>query len=139
MPDIFVPRDTSYYSPYLTQVVNNGLIYQFAFKYTDNNREKLSKFASAKALLKYLKGDNILDQFISFASSKGIKARPIYINTSKREILNSIYANITRNMLGDEAFYPIVLMNDETFLKAIEILKEDKGFPIIENERETEN
>ncbi|MBQ7819734.1 MAG: S41 family peptidase [Bacteroidales bacterium] len=139
MPDIFVPRDTSYYSPYLTQVVNNGLIYQFAFKYTDNNREKLSKFASAKALLKYLKGDNILDQFISFASSKGIKARPIYINTSKREILNSIYANITRNMLGDEAFYPIVLMNDETFIKAIEILKDDKGFPIIENEREAEN
>ncbi len=139
MPDIFVPRDTSYYSPYLTQVVNNGLIYQFAFKYTDNNREKLLKFSSAKSLLKYLKGDNILDQFVSFASSKGIKARPIYINTSKREILNSIYANITRNILGDEAFYPIVLMNDETFLKAIEILKEDKGFPIIENERETEN
>lgn len=139
MPDIFVPRDTSYYSPYLTQVVNNGLIYQFAFKYTDNNREKLSKFTSAKSLLKYLKGDNILDQFISFASSKGIKARPIYINTSKREILNSIYANINRNMLGDEAFYPIVLMNDETFLKAMDILKEDKGFPIIANERETEN
>lgn len=139
MPDIFVPRDTSYYSPYLTQVVNNGVIYQFAFKYTDNNREKLSKFTSAKSLLKYLKGDNILDQFISFASSKGIKARPIYVNTSKREILNSIYANITRNMLGDEAFYPIVLMNDETFLKAMDILKEDKGFPIIANERETEN
>lgn len=139
MPDIFVPRDTSYYSPYLTQVVNNGLIYQFAFKYTDNNREKLLKFSSAKSLLKYLKGDNILDQFVSFASSKGVKARPIYINTSKKEILNSIYANITRNILGDEAFYPIVLMNDETFLKAIEILKEEKGFPIIENERETEN
>ena len=54
MPDVFVPRDTSYYSPYLTQVVNNGIIYQFAFKYSDENREALSKFNSTKSLLVYV-------------------------------------------------------------------------------------
>lgn len=133
MPDIFVPRDTSYYSPYLTQVVNNGLIYQFAFKYTDENRELFKRFTSANALLKYLKGDNLLNRFVAFASEKGVKPRPVYINISRKEILNSLYANITRNILGDEAFYPIVLHNDETFLKAIEILNEDKGFPNIES------
>lgn len=130
MPDIFVPRDTSYYSPYLTQILNEGMIYQFAFKYSDENRETLSDFKSAKSLLSYLKDDNILDKFVSFAASKGIKARPVYINISRKEILNGLYANITRNILGDEAFYPIVLMNDETFIKAVEILKADKGFPL---------
>ena len=130
MPDIFVPRDTSAYSPYLTQIVNNGIIYQFAFKYSDENRELLSKFKSAKSLVLYLKKNNILDEFVEFAASKGIKARPVYINISRKEILNSLYANITRNILGDKAFYPIALMNDETFLKAIEILNENKGFPL---------
>jgi len=134
MPDIFVPRDTSFYSPYLTQVVNNGIIYQFAFKYSDENREKLSKFKSAKSLLVYLKGEDILSQFVAFAASKDIKARPVYINISRKEILNNLYANIARNILGDEAFYPIVLMNDETFRKAVDILNEDKGFPIREEE-----
>ena len=134
MPDVFVPRDTSAYSPYLTQVVNNGIIYQFAFKYSDENREFLSKFKSAKSLVVYLKKQNILDDFIQFATSKGIKARPVYINVSRKEILNSLYANITRNILGDKAFYPIALMNDETFLKAVEILNENKGFPLSENE-----
>ncbi|MBR5324679.1 MAG: S41 family peptidase [Muribaculaceae bacterium] len=134
MPDIFVPRDTSAYSPYLTQVVNNGIIYQFAFKYSDEHRELLSKFKSAKSLVVYLKKENILDEFIEFATSKGIKARPVYINVSRKEILNSLYANITRNILGDKAFYPIALMNDETFLKAVEILNENKGFPLGENE-----
>lgn len=134
MPDIFVPRDTSFYSPYLTQVVNNGIIYQFAFKYSDENREKLSKFKSAKSLLVYLKGEDILSQFVAFATSKDIKARPVYINISRKEILNNLYANIARNILGDEAFYPIVLMNDETFRKAVDILNEDKGFPIREEE-----
>ena len=133
MPDIFVPRDTSSYSPYLTQIVNNGIIYQFAFKYSDEHRELLSKFKSAKSLVVYLKKNNILDEFISFAASKGIKARPVYITVSRKEILNSLYANITRNILGDKAFYPIALMNDETFLKAVEILNENKGFPLNEN------
>ncbi len=130
MPDIFVPRDTSFYSPYLTQVVNNGIIYQFAFKYSDENREKLSKFKSAKSLLVYLKGEDILSQFVTFAASKDIKARPVYINISRKEILNNLYANIARNILGDEAFYPIVLMNDETFRKAVDILNGNiKGWP----------
>ena len=134
MPDVFVPRDTSYYSPYLTQVVNNGIIYQFAFKYSDENREALSKFKSTKSLLVYLKGENILDKFVEFAKEKGVKARPVYINTSRKEILNNVYANIARNIMGDQAFYPIVLMNDETFLKAVEILNENKGFPLNQTE-----
>lgn len=134
MPDVFVPRDTSYYSPYLTQVVNNGIIYQFAFKYSDENREALSKFNSTKSLLVYLKGDKILDKFVEFAKEKGIKARPIYINTSRKEILNNVYANIARNIMGDEAFYPIILMNDETFLKAVEVLNDNKGFPLNQTE-----
>jgi carboxyl-terminal processing protease len=134
MPDVFVPRDTSYYSPYLTQVVNNGITYQFAFKYTDENREALSKFKSAKSLLVYLKGENILDKFVEFAKEKGVKARPVYINTSRKEILNNVYANIARNIMGDQAFYPIILMNDETFLKAVEVLNENKGFPLNQTE-----
>lgn len=134
MPDVFVPRDTSYYSPYLTQVVNNGIIYQFAFKYTDENREALSKFKSPKSLLVYLKGENILDKFVEFAKEKGVKARPVYINTSRKEILNNVYANIARNIMGDQAFYPIILMNDETFLKAVEVLNENKGFPLNQTE-----
>ena len=134
MPDVFVPRDTSYYSPYLTQVVNNGIIYQFAFKYSDENREALSKFKSAKSLLVYLKGENILDKFVEFAKEKGVKTRPVYINTSRKEILNNVYANIARNIMGDQAFYPIVLMNDETFLKAVEVLNENKGFPLNQTE-----
>lgn len=134
MPDVFVPRDTSYYSPYLTQVVNNGIIYQFAFKYSDENREALSKFNSTKSLLVYLKGDKILDKFVEFAKEKGIKARPIYVNTSRKEILNNVYANIARNIMGDEAFYPIILMNDETFLKAVEVLNDNKGFPLNQTE-----
>ncbi|MHB9056958.1 MAG: S41 family peptidase, partial [Paludibacteraceae bacterium] len=44
MPDIFVPRDTSKYSPYLTKVANYGYTYQFAFQYTDRNRATLKKF-----------------------------------------------------------------------------------------------
>ena len=32
-------RDTSEYTVYLNKVVNYGYIYQFAFQYTDKNRQ----------------------------------------------------------------------------------------------------
>lgn len=37
MPDIFVPRDTTGITPYLNEVVNKGLLYQYAFQYSDEN------------------------------------------------------------------------------------------------------
>lgn len=134
MPDIFVPRDTLGYSPYLTKVINDGLLYQFAFKYADENRETLSKFKDANSILKHLKSKPILTEFISFASKKGITPRPVYINISKGVINNTLYAYIARNIIGDEAFYPIILMEDKTFLKAVDVLDKNQGFPTIDND-----
>lgn len=137
MPDVFVPRDTSGYNSYLTSIMNNGLIYQFAFKYADDHRNNLTKFKDAKEILKYLRTQPILDQFVTFAASKGIKPRPVYINASRKLITNNLYAYIARNIIGDEAFYPLILMDDNTFIKAVDLLDNDKGFPVTgDNEKE---
>ena len=53
-PDIFVPEDTLAMTSYYKQAAMNGLILQFAFAYTDNNRQKLSEFTEMNELNKYL-------------------------------------------------------------------------------------
>ena len=75
MPDIFVPRDTLQYSPYLTKVVNYGYTYQFAFQYTDKNRTKLSKFKNWQEMDQFLTSQNLLSEFVAFAASKGVPAK----------------------------------------------------------------
>ena len=84
MPDIFVPQDTTGVTSYFSMAVNRGLILQFAFQYTDQNRQALQKYNSSETLLKYLKNQNILEKFARFAESKGLKRRNILMYKSQK-------------------------------------------------------
>ena len=73
MPDKFVPYDTSMLSPYFLRV--RPLIYQYALKYTENNREKLIGYTNPKELGQYLDKQKLLEGFTDFANKNSI--RPI--------------------------------------------------------------
>ncbi len=126
MPDIFVPRDTSQYSPYLTKVVNYGYTYQYAFQYTDRNRNKLKQYKTWQEMDKYLSSQNLLNEFIAFASEKGVPANQREINISKNLIQNQIKSYVVRNILGENNFFPLLNTTDETVKRALEELRKEK-------------
>ncbi|MDD4198766.1 MAG: S41 family peptidase [Paludibacter sp.] len=126
MPDIFIPRDTTEFTPYLNKVVNYAHLYQFAFAYTDKNRQQLSKYKDWKAMVGYLDSQNLLQEFVAYAEDKGVKAVPKEIKQSENFILTHLKAYISRNILGDPGFFPILFIDDETVNKAIEVLKKKK-------------
>ena len=123
MPDIFVPRDTSEYTPYLNKVVNYGYLYQFAFQYVDKNRDKLKANKSWQQMDKFLDGQNLLPEFVRFATTKGVAANPKQINISKRFLLMQLKAYISRNSIGDQGFYPLLYKDDKTVKTALEQLR----------------
>jgi carboxyl-terminal processing protease len=129
MPDIFVPRDTAGYTSYFHNIINQGVMYQFAFQYSDKHRNILDKAKDYKQLLTYLESQNLLEELVSYAETKGIKRRPVLISMSASVILNQLYAYIIRNRFGDEGFYPVFQQRDKTILKAIEELNSGKNFP----------
>jgi carboxyl-terminal processing protease len=120
MPDVFVPRDTTEYTPYLNKVINYGYLYQYAFQYTDSNREKLKKIKTWQEMERYLDSQNLLAGFVQYAASKGIAANPKQINISKRYLLTQLQAYISRNALGDSGFFPLLYKDDITVKKALE-------------------
>ena len=122
MPDIFIPRDTTEFTPYLNKVVNYAHLYQFAFAYTDKNRQQLSKYKDWKAMLKYLDNQPLLQEFVSYAEEKGVKAVPKEIKQSEKFILIRLKAYISRNILGDAGFFPILFKDDAAVKKAVEEL-----------------
>ena len=141
MPDIFVPQDTTGVSSYFSSAVNRGLTIQFAFQYTDQNRQKLNKYETADELLKYLKTQNILEKFARFAESKGLKRRNILMYKSKDLFDRNLYGNIIYNMLNMEEYVKFLNQTDKTVLKAIEVLEKGESFPKgpeqkVENEHE---
>ncbi len=126
MPDVFVPRDTTRYSPFFTKVINAGYIYQFAFQYTDRNRAQLKKYKSWQEMDKYLSTQNLLEEFVKFSTAKGISANPKDLGVSKELITDQIKSYIVRNVLGDDNFYPILNSKDATVKKALEQLRTQK-------------
>ena len=129
MPDIFVPQDTTGVSSYFSMAVNRGLILQFAFQYTDKNRQTLQKYDSSDTLLKYLKKQNLLERFARFAESKGLKRRNILMYKSQKLFERNLYGNIIYNMLDMEDYLKYLNQQDPTVLKALDVLEKEESFP----------
>jgi len=121
MPDKFVPVDTTGGSPYFFSV--RTYIYRFAMKYTEDNREILTKQTDADQMEKYLDKQDLLNKFIKYASSNGVKPDPAGLKTSGEIIHVQLKAYIARNILDNKGFYPIWEQIDPTLKAAIEYLK----------------
>ncbi len=122
MPDIFIPIDTSGVTPYLSRVRNRGLIYKFAFRYTDDHRDALSRFEDHTDLDRYLDRQGLLPEFAEFASANGVSKDLNGLEVSGEIILTQIKAYIARNLLNGKGYYPIIRDIDITLQKAIEYI-----------------
>ncbi len=129
MPDIFVPQDTTGVSSYFNEVSSNGMIFQFSFQYTDRHRSDLSKWNEWQPLADYLRRQGIVNQFINFADSKGVKRRNQLIEHSYKLLEQNLSATIIYNLLGKEEYIKYINESDATVLKALEVLKNGEAFP----------
>ena len=129
MPDIFVTQDTTGMTSYFRMAASRGLIIRYSFDYTDNNRNTLQKYDTVEKMLGYLKKQNLLEKFASWAEKKGLKRRNNLMYKSRNLFELSLYGNIIYNMLGLEAYISYLNETDKTVLKALEVLEQGKAFP----------
>ncbi len=122
MPDIFVPVDTTGLSTYFLMLRNKGLIYRFAFEYSDRNRNELVKYTDAKQIEDYLNSQDLLTEFVKFASQNGVIKDSAALKESGFIIHTQIKAYIARNMIDNKGFYPIWTKIDNTFRQAVKQL-----------------
>ena len=131
MPDIFVPSDSSQYTPYLSQVSRKGILSSFSFKYCKAHRDEMQHFTSYEEIVSHLANKPIINEFISFATEKGI-ALPADQNVKSRKLLAEILnSHIIYNILGMQEHVKYINLTDKTVQKAIQVLNEGKAFPTI--------
>ena len=129
MPDIFVPQDTTGVTSYLSTAINRGLNHSVHIPVHRQQPEKLSQYETEEELLNYLRHQGLVEQFVRFAESKGLKRRNILIQKSYKLLEKNIYGNIIYNMLGLEAYLQYFNKTDATVNKGIEILEKGEAFP----------
>ena len=80
-------------------------------------------------LLSYIKGQNLLEEFVKHAASKGIKRRNDLINQSRTLMEEILYGNVIYNMLGMEEYVKYLNLTDPAVLKAVEVLEKGESRP----------
>ena len=128
-PDIFVAEDTLGMTSYYKQAAMSGLILQYAFTYTDNNRPKLNTYKEMMSLSKYLVSQNTVEQFAAYADHNGLKRRNLMIRKSHKLLERFINSRIIYNMLDDEAWTEYINADDPAIAKALSVFRENAAFP----------
>ena len=128
-PDIFVPEDTSDVTSYYKKAAMSGLILQFAFNYTDNNRQKMKAFKEMLELAQYLKKQNTVQQFVGYANSHGLKRRNLLIRKSHTLLERYINSRIIYNMMDEQAWTEYLNQDDPVIGMALRVMRNDAAFP----------
>ena len=130
MPDYFVPLDTSYLSNYYRTLYNRGILNQFVLNYVDENREKLkAKYPEFNNFYeKFESTDDFLIQLSAYAESKGLTMNDSDFSRSKEHIQTVIKAYIARDLWNSSEFYQVYNTKNESYLKAIEVLKDTNKY-----------
>ncbi len=127
-PDIFVAQDTSEITKYFSQIANKGLIYKFGFNFADRNRKDLAPYKDYISLEKYLNSISITNKFIEYAAANGVTKNTNDIAKSFNLIDAQVKANVARDILDNEGFYPFISRIDNSLQKALQVLKDKNRY-----------
>ena len=128
-PDIFVPEDTTNMTSYYKQAAMSGLILQFAFTYTDDNRLKMNNFKEMTALADYLRKQNLVDKFATYAEKNGLQRRNLMIRKSYGLLNKYINSRIIYNMLDEQAWMEYLNIGDPVVGAALNVFRRHEAFP----------
>lgn len=128
-PDIFIPEDSTDMTSYYREAANSGLILEFAYTYTDENRQKLSSFETMRSLEAYLKKINSVALFVDYAEGKGLKRRNLMVQRSHKLLERYVNSRIIYNMMGEAEWTEYLNADDPTIIETLRLFSEGKAFP----------
>ena len=128
-PDIFVPEDTTGMTSYYKEAAMSGLILQFAFTYTDNNRQQLKQYKTMPTLVDYLDKQGLVENFVNFADKHGLKRRNLLIRKSYRLLERYLVSRVVYNMLDEEAWNQYICLDDPVMTQVKSVFSRHAAFP----------
>jgi carboxyl-terminal processing protease len=127
LPDVFVARDTTQDSDYLTELIAQNIFRQFAFHYGDIHGEVKGRYGNSQAFNRDFRVDDaLLEEFTRFAEGKKVKPDSKGLAISREDISIYIKAFIGRRFFDDDAFYPTFHQSDNVLRRAHDLMPQAK-------------
>lgn len=128
-PDFFIPRDTTGITSYFKDAYFNGYIFQYAYDFVDSNRAKLGACANLAEVLRLLSRLKIVDRFVSYAATAGLKPRNLMIQRSRKLLQTYLYTAIISDVRDENEAAEYANREDPATRKAVELLQKGEAFP----------
>lgn len=119
MPDIFVPRDTSQFSPLYEQLWINNVLREYALEYYNQERKKLEKMGLNTFVSDFQVSDAMMQALLERAKTSGVTIDEAHKKRSDKLIRNILKAYIGKSAFRNEGFFPVLLQEDEVFAQAV--------------------
>lgn len=130
MPDIFIPLDTSFFTPYYREIVAKGVLNRFVLTYLDENRAKLIKAYDnfEKFNIEFQISEKILSKLKDYAKENEIEFNEREYEISKEQIKLILKARIAGDIWETNEFFRVINSNSYEVNKAIEVLENWKQY-----------
>jgi carboxyl-terminal processing protease len=127
-PDYFIPRDSSWQTPYLIKLFNKNLIREYAVEYANANRKRLEKLPFAEFDRTVTLDDAFMNRLTKEAATEGVPFNQKEYNRSKEYIRTQIKALVARyvyqkNNKGglNNEYFQVISGADDTYQKALQL------------------
>ena len=113
----------------------SGLLMQFAYQWTDDNRDKLKEYTDEESLDKYLAKLPMVETFVTYAEKKGLKRRNIMIEKSRQLFRRYIHCRVIYNMLNEQALMQYLNKDDKAIQEALTLFEKGAAKPTMTEEK----
>ena len=122
MPDIFVARDTSYFTPYVDSLFSKSVIRNWTSTYYNLNKEKVKAMKLKEFVSNFTIDKKLEDDFLLFAKNQKVVFNTAEYQISRAFILNQIKASLGKLNWQSEGYYPVINQEDNEIKVALENL-----------------
>ena len=124
-PDIFIPMDTSMYTPFVIEVFGAALVQEFAYNYYMENKALFSAYKNTEQFKNnFTVNDALYTQLVSYCSSHGVSKEALTAAAKSKTYLSyRLKAYLAKQLFKNEGYYKIVAQDDKMIQRALSELK----------------
>jgi carboxyl-terminal processing protease len=124
MPDYFVPRDTSAFTPYLIDLFNRNVIREYTLNYYTQNKNSLKNMSLEAYRKQFVVSAEMKQEIIKLAEKSGVVYKEKEFAKSWPYIETNVKAFIARGAYGNNGFFSIINDQDEVLQQALKLWPE---------------
>lgn len=130
MPDIFIPMDTSVHYKYINRLRRKAIIFNYVIDYVDKNRDDIKdKYPEFDQFEKNFEiTSEMIDEVVARGEKEEIEKDEESLTFAEKSLKKEIKAIIARDIYSRNDFFKIYYKDDETIIKALEVLENQKEY-----------